>query len=80
MKENLILPDSSGGSIFYDCDLLYWYASDVRYAYVGGACGEGSYCGLMYLSISDVASSADWWLGASLIGRLPKRIKIGDKL
>lgn len=51
--------------IFYDCDYLYWTASGVLYAFVGGSCGNGSNCGSMTLALNNVASFVYWWIGAS---------------
>ena len=47
------------------CDYLVWRASVVQYAFVSGNCFNSSYCGSMYLALTDVVSHAVWWLGAS---------------
>ena len=67
------LIDSLGESIIYDCDWLWWTASDIRGASVGAACsGDNFICGFANLSLVDVESWTDVNLGASFIGRLPK--------
>ena len=57
----------SGSSSTYTCDYCYvYYSSEVDYAYVGGACDNGSSCGAWYVYLLYEASDSGWSIGASL--------------
>lgn len=63
--EQGLFPTVLGGSdVTYDCDFHYYNPAIVSVPLVGGACGNGSWCG-RYLAV-DVAGNAWWYFGASL--------------
>ena len=57
---------SSGSETTYYADGLWFNASDTRFALVGGNCSAGSLCGAFCLDLGDLASTANWIIGAAL--------------
>ena len=49
---------------FY-CD-YFAQGSGTTYAFRGGACSNGLYCGVFYVRVSLSAAVANWYLGAAL--------------
>lgn len=50
----------------YYCDYHWINLSDKRVPLVGGASGNGAYCGVFYFSLDNVAALATWNVGAAL--------------
>ena len=61
---------SAGSATTYYCDYTYrYYSASVttyRYAYVGGACSNGSFCGAFGCYLNYEASLSSWSIGSAL--------------
>ena len=57
-----------GSETTYTCDYYYCQSdtSNTYFAYVGGNCGNGAYCGASFVVVSRSASYSYWSVGASL--------------
>lgn len=61
-----LLPSGfSGANGTYYSDAC-WSLTDVKYARVGGGCGDGSACGAFALRLSHALSASSWAVGAAL--------------
>lgn len=61
-----LLPSGfSGANGTYYSDAC-WSLKDVKYARVGGGCGDGSACGAFALRLSHALSASSWAVGAAL--------------
>lgn len=57
---------ASGSSSTYECDGFWFNNSGTMVAFRGGSSTDGSFCGLFTCSLDSVASSAGWYVGASI--------------
>ena len=62
---SLLASGFNGANATYYSDAC-WSSTGAKYALVGGACGNGSTCGLFALSLADALSGSNWTIGCAL--------------
>lgn len=64
-KNNIPIAYNGSSSTYY-CDYAYVNTSGTYYAFCGGNCGRGLYCGTFYLVLDSAPSNSGWRIGAAV--------------